>query len=190
MARGPGFFDVDDRLKRLSDLGDQLEAFTAAVDFEVFRPELEAALAYSDGAKGGRPPFDPVMMFKVLVIQTANTLSDERAEYLINDRLSFMRFLGLGLSDRVPDARTIWLFREKLTKAGAIKPLFDRFDATLRASGSSRCPARSSMLRWCRRPANATPKPRRTTSRPAGCRRHGRSVPPSSATRTGMRAGR
>ncbi len=128
MARGPGFFDVDDRLKRLSDLGDQLEAFTAAVDFEVFRPELEAALAYSDGAKGGRPPFDPVMMFKVLV-------SDERAEYLINDRLSFMRFLGLGLSDRVPDARTIWLFREKLTKAGAIKPLFDRFDATLRASG-------------------------------------------------------
>ena len=70
----------------------------------MFRPELERALAYSDGAKGGRPPFDPVMMFKVLVIQTANTLSDERTEYLINDRLSFMRFLGLGLSDRVPDA--------------------------------------------------------------------------------------
>src|SRR3978361_1851558 len=135
MARAPGFFDVDERLKRLSDLGDQLEAFTAAVDFEVFRPELETALASSDGARGARPPFDPVMMFKVLVIQTANTLSDERTEYLINDRLSFMRFLGLGLSDRVPDARTIWLFREKLTKAGAITLLFDRFDATLRAAG-------------------------------------------------------
>jgi IS5 family transposase len=135
MAQAPGFFDVDERLQRLSDLGDQLEAFTAAVDFEVFRPDLEAALAYSDGAKGGRPPFDPVMMFKVLVIQTANTLSDERTEYLINDRLSFMRFLGLGLSDRVPDARTIWLFREKLTKAGAVQALFDRFDATLRAAG-------------------------------------------------------
>ncbi len=123
MARAPGFFDVDERLKRLSDLGDQLEAFAATVDFEIFRPELEAALAYSDGTKGGRPPFDPVMMFKVLVIQTVNTLSDERVEYLINDRLSFMRFLSLGLSDRVPDARTIWLFREKLTKAGAIQPL-------------------------------------------------------------------
>ena len=135
MARTPGLFDVDDRLRRLSDLGDQLEAFTVAVDFEVFRPDLETALAYSDGAKGGRPPFDPVMMFKVLVIQTANTLSDERTEYLINDRLSFMRFLGLGLSDRVPDARTIWLFREKLTRAGAIGPLFDRFDAVLRAAG-------------------------------------------------------
>jgi IS5 family transposase len=135
MARAPGFFDFDERLKRLSDLGDQLEAFATAVDFEIFRPELEAALAYSDGSKGGRTPFDPVMMFKVLVIQTANTLSDERTEYLINDRLSFMRFLGLGLSDRIPDARTIWLFREKLTKAGAITLLFDRFDATLRAAG-------------------------------------------------------
>jgi IS5 family transposase len=75
------------------------------------------------------------MMFKILVIQAANTLSDERTEFLINDRLSFMRFLGLGLSDRVPDARTIWLFREKLTRAGAIKGLFERFDAALRAAG-------------------------------------------------------
>ena len=130
-----GLFDVDDRLKRLSDLGDQLEAFRAAVDFEPFRAELTAALAYSDGSEGGRPPFDPVMMFKILVIQATNNLADERAEFLINDRLSFMRFLGLGLSDRVPDARTIWLFREKLTKAGAIKTLFERFDATLRQAG-------------------------------------------------------
>lgn len=69
MRGQPGFFDVDDRLKRLSDLGDQLEAFRSAVDFEMFRPELNAALAYSDGAQGGRPPFDPAMMFKILVIK-------------------------------------------------------------------------------------------------------------------------
>jgi IS5 family transposase len=135
MREQPGFFDVDDRLKRLSDLGDQLEDFQAAVDFELFRGDLDEVLAYSDGVQGGRPPFDPVMIFKILVMQATNNLSDERAEYLINDRLSFMRFLGLGLSDRVPDARTIWLFREKLTRAGAIGPLFDRFDAMLRQSG-------------------------------------------------------
>lgn len=135
MRGQPGFFDIDERLKRLSDLGDQLEGFAGAVDFEIFRTDLVKALAYSDGSQGGRPPFDPVMMFKVLVIQAANSLSDERTEFLISDRLSFMRFLGLGLSDRVPDARTIWLFREKLTKAGAIQALFDRFDAALRASG-------------------------------------------------------
>jgi len=135
MRNQAGLFDVDERLKRLTDLGDQLLMFAAAVDFEIFRPELIRALAYSDGAKGGRPPFDPVTMFKIMVIQAANHLSDERTEFLINDRLSFMRFLGLSLSDRVPDARTIWLFREKLTKAGAIQPLFARFDEVLRAAG-------------------------------------------------------
>jgi transposase, IS5 family len=76
------------------------------VDFEMFRPDLVAALNYSNGTKGGRPPFDPVLMFKVLVIQAQNNLSDDRAESLINDRLSFMRFLGLGLGDRVPDSKT------------------------------------------------------------------------------------
>jgi len=97
-----GFFDIEERLARLSGLGDQLEAFPWTVDFEVFRPELDKALAYSDGRKGGRPPFDPVLMFKILVIQTLNNLSDEQTAYLINDRVSFMRFLDLGLSDRVP----------------------------------------------------------------------------------------
>ena len=135
MRGQPGFFDIDDRLKRLSDLGDQLETFRSAVDFELFRPELNAALSYTDRTVGGRPPFDPVLMFKILVIQATNNLSDERAEFLINDRLSFMRFLGLGLEDRVPDARTIWLFREKLTTAGAIKRLFEQFDARLRQAG-------------------------------------------------------
>ncbi|WP_249193762.1 IS5 family transposase [Gluconobacter wancherniae] len=119
----------------MSGLGDQFEAFSRTVDFKVFRPDLEQALVYSDGSKGGRPPFDPVLMFKILVIQTLNNLSDERTEYLVNDRLSFMRFLGLGLSDQVPDAKTLWLFCERLTQAGAIERLFDRFDATLRNAG-------------------------------------------------------
>lgn len=92
----PGFFDVEERLARLSGLGDQLEAFSRTVDFEVLRSDLDKALSCSDGSKGGRAPFDPVLMFNILVIQTLNTLSDERTEYLINDRLSFMRFLGLG----------------------------------------------------------------------------------------------
>src|SRR3546814_19952315 len=55
----PGFFDVDDRLARLSGLGDQLEGFGRAVDFGMFRPDLVSALGYGDGAQGGRPPFDP-----------------------------------------------------------------------------------------------------------------------------------
>ena len=135
MAKSPGLFDVDERLRRLSDIGDQLEAYASVIDFEIFRPDLDEALAYSDGAKGGRPPFDPVMMFKILIIQAQNGLSDDRAEFLINDRLSFMRFLGLGLTDRVPDAKTIWAFRERLIKAGAIEALFARFDLAIREAG-------------------------------------------------------
>ena len=136
MAHGmPGFFDVDERLKELSAKGDDLERIKSLVDFEMFRPVLEAAVPRGDRSKGGRPAFDLVLMFKVLILQAMHSLSDERAEYLIKDRLSFMRFLGLGLADRVPDANTIWTFREALKKADAVDRLFQRFDEALRTSG-------------------------------------------------------
>ena len=112
-----GFFDVEERLKELSAKGDDLERLTTVVNFELFRGELERAVPRSDGSKGGRPAFDHVLMFKVLILQASHSLSDERTEYLIKDRLSFMRFLGLGLADTVPDANTIWTFREALTRA-------------------------------------------------------------------------
>src|SRR6476469_5816201 len=135
MLAQPGFFDLEDRLARLSAKGDELERLSAVVDFELFRPELERAVPRSDRAKGGRPPFDHVVMFKVLILQTENNLSDERTEFYLRDRLSWMRFFGLGLGDPVPDANTIWTFREALTKAGASEPLFALFDQALRAAG-------------------------------------------------------
>lgn len=92
-----GFLDVEERLAWLTGLGDQLEGYSRIVNFEVFCPDLDTALAYSDGSKGGRPPFDPVQIIQILVIQTLTNPPDERTEYLINDRLSFMCFLGLGL---------------------------------------------------------------------------------------------
>ena len=135
------FFDVDERLKDLTAKGDALERLSAIVDFELFRPDLARAVPRSDGAKGGRPPFDLVFMFKVLILQASHSLSDERAEFLIKDRLSFMRFLGLGLSDPVPDANTIWTFRKALTRAQiegkpAIQVLFAAYETALRAAGS------------------------------------------------------
>ena len=131
----PGFFDVEERLAELSAKGDDLERLSALVNFELFRPSLEIAVPRGDRSKGGRPPFDHVLMFKVLILQAMHALSDERCEYLIKDRLSFMRFLGLGLADAVPDANTIWSFREALKKADAVDVLFARFDAALREAG-------------------------------------------------------
>ena len=78
---------------------------------------------------------DAVMMFKILVLQSLYNLGDDAAEYLIRDRLSFMGFLGLGLADKGPDAKTIWLYREHWTRAGVVEALFDRFDRVLRDGG-------------------------------------------------------
>ena len=155
MVRHPGLFDADERLRALSAAGDPLERLGDVVDFELFRPELEAALARADRSRGGRPPYDAVLMFRILVLQTLYTLSDDQAEYQLRDRLSFMRFAGLALHDPVPDAKTIWLFREQLTRSGALARLFDRFDALLHERGYLAMGERprsegdrSSMLPW------------------------------------------
>lgn len=130
-----GLSIIEKRLEELTAKGDFLEKINQVVDFEIFREDLEKAVPRKSREKGGRPAFDHVLMFKILLLQTYHNLSDERTEFLLRDRLTFMRFLGFGLSDRVPDANTIWLFREALTKTGAMEALFRRFDASLRQAG-------------------------------------------------------
>src|SRR5450631_2986638 len=190
-----GFFDIDDRLKDLSAKGDDLERLNAIVDFEIFRTDLEGAVPRADRAKGGRPPYDHVLMFKVLILQSSHSLSDERTEYLIKDRLSFMRFLGLTLADRVPDANSIWNFREALTRTivdgkPAIEVLFKRFDARWPRRDSSPWAGRSSTPRSSPRQSSATPRPRRRRSRKAASPRIGKPSPQNCARRTAMRVGR
>lgn len=131
----PGLFDLSDHLKRISATGDPLEALERHVDFEVFRPVLIGALGYGERPKGGRPPYDPVTMFKILVLASMHNLSDERMEFLIRDRFSWLRFLGFQIGEPTPDQKTIWLFREKLTQAGAFKALFTAFEDQLRERG-------------------------------------------------------
>ena len=129
--RNRGIFDEDIRLAKLSELGDSLVKLNRVINWEMFRPLLAEATRKEKKGAGGRPPFDCVLMFKVLVLQRIYNLSDDQTEYQINDRMSFMRFLGLGLDDKVPDAKTIWLFRDTLTKANVIRELFDLFNEQL-----------------------------------------------------------
>ena len=190
MVRPVGFFDVEERLAGLSKKGDDLERLAAVVDFELFRPELERAVPRADRSKGGRPPFDHVLMFKVLILQTQNNLSDERTEFYLRDRLTWMRFLGLGLGDPVPDANTIWTFREALTKAGAIERLFALFDQQLRAAGLPRH-VRATGRREHRRRAQAAQHQGREAGDQGRPGAGGLAGPSrrSSARRTAMRAG-
>jgi len=129
---GVGLFSSEDRLSELANLGDPLLFLLRHIDFEFFRPRLETVLFGDyDGSKGGRPPFDPVLMFKVLVLQRLYNLSDDAVEYQIKDRLSFMRFLGLDFASRIPDAKTVWLFRDQLQRHDLVKTLFDQMNADL-----------------------------------------------------------
>jgi IS5 family transposase len=120
-----------------------LVAILAAVPFELFRVKLKTALVKGGLRRAdadrkslaGRKPWDEVLIFKALVLQALYNLSDDAMEYQLRDRLSFMRFVGLGLEDAVPDAKTLWLYREALGKAGAVEGLFNQFDSYLKAKG-------------------------------------------------------
>ena len=133
-----GFFDADKRLAAISAKGDPLEMIDRVVPFESFRAEIEAVVltpAEDKKSNAGRRPIDVIVMFRMLVLQSLYNLSDEQVEYQVSDRMSFTRFLRLGIEDRVPDGTTLWLFREALGKAGLIEKLFKRFSRHLEAKG-------------------------------------------------------
>ena len=133
-----GFFDVANRYAALDAKKDPLAQIDALVPWEHFRPRLEAAWRVRPEERkspAGRKPWDAVAIFKAIVLGALYNLSDDQVEYQLRDRLSFMRFLGLGLEDAVPDAKTVWLYRERLARAGAIGELFAAFDGHLREQG-------------------------------------------------------
>jgi len=130
-----GFFDETDRLQELTKLGDPLEKLNRMIKWESFRHSLTKVFQKEAKGPGGRPPYDYVVMFKILILQRLYGISDAQAEYQIKDRLSFMRFLGFQLCDRVPDEKTIWLYREKLVQADIIDTLFYRFTKQLEDNG-------------------------------------------------------
>ncbi|MCS5601744.1 MAG: IS5 family transposase [Paracoccus sp.] len=133
-----GFFDLSDRYVSLDAKRDPLVEINALVPWEEFRPELERVWrkpAAERKSHAGRKPMDAVVMFKTLVLGALYNLSDDQIEFQVRDRLSFMRFLGLGLEDRVPDAKTVWLYREGLAQAGVVEWLFMQFDSYLARQG-------------------------------------------------------
>ena len=129
------FFGLSEHLEALSRHGDPLEVLAAMVDFEHFRDWLVEGLGYGDGRKGGRPAFDPVAMFKVLILQAQHNLSDARMEFMIRDRLSWMRFLDFDLGAPTPDENTIRLYRNKLTETGTLSRVMKAFDWQLHKKG-------------------------------------------------------
>lgn len=139
-ATAPGLFDVDFRLQWRLAKGNPWSRLDAVVDWELFRPLLDASLNKPVKGPGGRRPHDRLKMLQVLLVQRFDGLSDEQTEYQISDRLSFQQFIGWTLADKIPDANTLWDcrtrqrrlvglgFREALIQTGAFEKLFALFD--------------------------------------------------------------
>ena len=125
------FYDLANRYAQLSKQGDPLERLSSLIDWEMFRVILETIDSKARKSTAGRKPTDRVLMFKILILQRLHNLADESLEFQIKERLSFMRFLGLELAGTVPDARTVWAFREELKAHRLIDRLFDMFNTQL-----------------------------------------------------------
>jgi len=127
-------FSEDYRLEKLTKQGDPLERLNKVVRWEFFRATIEK-IHKKKMVNAGPKPYDPLLMFKILILQRYYNLSDSQIEYQILDRLTFCRFLGLSLNDKVPDEKTVWDFRNKLIKKGLEKELFEKFTLLLESHG-------------------------------------------------------
>ncbi|MDD3565108.1 MAG: transposase, partial [Methanothrix sp.] len=118
--------------KNVEKLGDRLSQITNLIEWEPFRPILEE-MYHNKTERGGRPNFDVILMFKVLLLQQWYGLSDFETEKQISDRISFMKFLGFP--DSIPDSRTIWLFRERMAQTGKDESVWEEFQRQLDFKG-------------------------------------------------------
>ncbi len=109
-----GLFDTEYHERKIKEYQPPLSKLNKVINWELFKEPIETALYVESKVASGRPSFDKIMMFKILVLQKYYNLSDEQTEFQINDRISFKQFLGLKIGDKVPDEKTVWHFKEQL----------------------------------------------------------------------------
>lgn len=129
-----GLFDEIERLAELTKLGDPLIVLNEKIHWESFRPILKLIrIENPDNIKNaGRKPFDEVMMFRVIILQSLYGLSDDQMEYQLKDRRSFERFVsGSEILYQMPDAKTIWLYKERFKEHGIARKAFRKFNHQL-----------------------------------------------------------
>lgn len=130
-----GFWDEQNRVAKLQQKKPVLRRLSESIPWETFRPLLDQGYAQERKSNAGRKRIDPLILFKMLILQQLFNLSDEELEFQVNDRRSFEEFVGLGVMNNIPDATTIAFFRERLRKAEVIEELFELFETYLRSQG-------------------------------------------------------
>ena len=130
-----GFWDEQQRVTKLQDKKPVLKRLADSIPWESFRSLLDKGYEHERKSNADRKRIEPLILFKMLVLQQLFNLSDEELEFQVNDRRSFEEFVGLGVMNSIPDATTVAFFRERLRKAGVIEELFEMFEGYLRSQG-------------------------------------------------------
>jgi IS5 family transposase len=133
-------FAEHERENRRAKLGDPLVGLAKYVDFEALAATIDEAAPRPSRSKGARPPYPTLLVIKILVLQQLYNLADDALEYQLLDRRSLLQFLDLTDSSSIPDAKTIWLFRDRLAQAGVGNPIFEQVQQQLAWQGyMARC---------------------------------------------------
>ena len=130
-----GLFDLEYHEKKIKEYQPPLAKLDKVINWNIFREPIEKALYIEPKGAGGRPAYDKIMMFKILILQKYYNLSDEQTEFQINDRTSFKQFLGLKIGNKIPDEKTIWHFKEQLSNKDISLKLFELFTKQLMNKG-------------------------------------------------------
>lgn len=128
-------FAAKEREQKLDRKGDLLSKLEKHVSFSALAAEIDRIAPRPESKQGGRPPYPTELMVRILVVQHLYNLSDEALEYQLLDRLSFQRFCGLRYSSSIPDANTLWVFRERIRVAGGADALFNAVQGQLQQHG-------------------------------------------------------
>ena len=121
-------FSLHDHLEMLSRHDDPLDVLERTGDFEYLRVWLVDGLSYGDSSTGGRPPFDPAAMFKILIMQPQHNLSDARMEYMIRPPAELDAVSGFCARRSHPRRNTIRHFRNRMTETGTLMRVMKAFD--------------------------------------------------------------
>lgn len=129
-------FVQDQRQSKLGGFIANLAAMDELIDFAAIAAQVEAACPRPDRSKGGRPPYPTEVMVRLLFIQSLYNLSDEDCEYQVLDRMSFQHFCRLDGALHIPDARTLWSFKQRLVQGGlGGRAIFDEVSQQLQRHG-------------------------------------------------------
>lgn len=129
--RSPRQLDLSDSFLPVAPANDFLDRLTTLVDW----PPIQSAVEAMFTATTGRLPQPPLCVFKMLLLQHCYGLSDPQCEELVQDRLSWRKFVGLALTEAVPDETTLVRFRQRLIAHGLHVRLLELINRQLAAQG-------------------------------------------------------